>query len=60
MSKRRGSRHRSGTSSNWIKVKNPERAGGCREAEEDWGRQGIGCKRTSFFGQLGTMNCAIA
>ena len=60
VSKRRGSRHRSGTSSNWIKVKNPSAPAVRREAEEDWGRQGIGCKRTSFFGQLGTMNCAIA
>jgi bifunctional non-homologous end joining protein LigD len=38
VSKRRGSRYRSGTSSDWIKVKNPNAPAVRREAEEDWGR----------------------
>jgi ATP-dependent DNA ligase len=38
VSKRRGSRYRSGTSSDWIKVKNPTAPAVRREVEEDWGR----------------------
>jgi bifunctional non-homologous end joining protein LigD len=36
VSKRRGSRYRSGTSSDWIKVKNPKAPAVRRESEEDW------------------------
>jgi hypothetical protein len=36
VSKRRGSTYRSGTSSDWIKVKNPNAPAVLREAEEDW------------------------
>ena len=37
VSKRLGSRYRSGRSPHWIKVKNPEAPAVKREAEEDWG-----------------------
>jgi bifunctional non-homologous end joining protein LigD len=39
VSKRLGSRYRSGCSPHWIKVKNPEAPAVKREAEEDWGRR---------------------
>jgi ATP-dependent DNA ligase len=38
VSKRRGSRYRSGRSPDWIKSKNPNAPAVKREAEEDWGR----------------------
>jgi len=38
VSKRLGSRYRSGRSRHWIKSKNPKHPAVKREAEEDWGR----------------------
>jgi ATP-dependent DNA ligase len=38
VSKRKGSRYRSGRSRDWVKCKNPEAAAAKREAEEDWGK----------------------
>ena len=38
VSKRLGSRYRSGRSPDWIKMKNPTAPAVRREAEEDWGR----------------------
>jgi ATP-dependent DNA ligase len=38
VSKRLGSHYRSGRSTAWLKVKNPEAPAVRREAEEDWGR----------------------
>ena len=38
VSKRLGSRYRSGRSPDWLKFKNPEAPAAKREAEEDWGR----------------------
>ena len=38
VSKRPGSRYRSGRSPDWLKFKNPEAPAVRREAEEDWGR----------------------
>ncbi len=38
VSKRLGSRYRSGRSPDWLKFKNPEAPAWRREAEEDWGR----------------------
>jgi bifunctional non-homologous end joining protein LigD len=38
ISKRLGSRYRSGRSKDWLKFKNPACAAVKREAEEDWGR----------------------
>jgi bifunctional non-homologous end joining protein LigD len=38
VSKRLGSPYRSGRSSAWVKVKNPNAPAVKREAEEDWGR----------------------
>jgi bifunctional non-homologous end joining protein LigD len=37
VSKRLGSRYRSGRSKNWLKMKNPDAPAVKREAEEDWG-----------------------
>ena len=37
VSKRKGSRYRSGRSPDWIKSKNPNAPAVKREAEEDWG-----------------------
>jgi ATP-dependent DNA ligase len=37
VSKRLGSRHRSGRSKDWLKFKNPEAPAVKREAEEEWG-----------------------
>jgi bifunctional non-homologous end joining protein LigD len=37
VSKRLGSRYRSGRSDSWVKIKNPAAPAGRREAEEDWG-----------------------
>jgi hypothetical protein len=37
VSKRLGSRYRSGRSKDWLKFKNPESPAVKREAEEDWG-----------------------
>ena len=39
VSKRRGSRYRSGHSHDWIKSKNPAAPAVKREAEEDWARE---------------------
>jgi bifunctional non-homologous end joining protein LigD len=39
VSKRLGSRYRSGRSPDWLKMKNPEAPAVKREAEEDWGRK---------------------
>src|SRR4249919_865955 len=38
VSKRLGSRYRSGRSPDWLKFKNPAAPAAKREAEEDWGR----------------------
>ena len=38
VSKRLGSRYRSGRTPDWMKFKNPEAPAVRREAEEDWGR----------------------
>ena len=38
VSKRLGSRYRSGRTSDWLKFKNPEAPAVKREAEEEWGR----------------------
>jgi ATP-dependent DNA ligase len=38
ISKRKGSRYRSGRSPNWLKFKNPAAPAVKREAEEEWGR----------------------
>ena len=38
VSKRLGSRYRSGRSTDWLKFKNPEAPAVKREAEEDWGK----------------------
>ena len=38
VSKRLGSRYRSGRSKDWLKFKNPQAPAVRREAEEDWGR----------------------
>ena len=38
VSKRLGSRYRSGRSTDWLKFKNPEAPAVMREAEEDWGK----------------------
>jgi bifunctional non-homologous end joining protein LigD len=38
VSKRLGSRYRSGRSPDWLKMKNPAAPAVKREAEEDWGR----------------------
>jgi ATP-dependent DNA ligase len=38
VSKRLGSRYRSGRSSDWLKFKNPKAPAMRRESEEDWGR----------------------
>ena len=37
VSKRLGSRYRSGRSPDWLKMKNPAAPAVKREAEEDWG-----------------------
>jgi ATP-dependent DNA ligase len=37
VSKRLGSRYRSGRSKDWLKFKNPEAPAVKREAEEEWG-----------------------
>jgi hypothetical protein len=39
VSKRLGSRYRSGRSKDWLKFKNPEAPAVRREAEEDWGKE---------------------
>jgi bifunctional non-homologous end joining protein LigD len=39
VSKRLGSRYRSGRSTDWLKFKNPAAPAVKREAEEDWGKQ---------------------
>src|SRR5436190_1804872 len=39
VSKRLGSRYRSGRSPDWLKFKNPAAPAVRREAEEDWGRR---------------------
>src|SRR5215831_7535683 len=39
VSKRLGSRYRSGRSKDWLKFKNPVAPAVKREAEEDWGRE---------------------
>jgi ATP-dependent DNA ligase len=38
VSKRLGSRYRSGRSTDWLKSKNPDASAVKREAEEDWNR----------------------
>lgn len=40
VSKRLGSRYRSGRTPDWLKFKNPEAPAALLEAEEDWGRRG--------------------
>jgi ATP-dependent DNA ligase len=41
VSKRLGSRYRSGRSPDWLKFKNPAAPAVKREAEEDWGDEWI-------------------
>ena len=38
VSKRLGSRYRSGRTTDWLKFKNPEAPAVKREAEEEWGK----------------------
>jgi len=38
VSKRKGSKYRSGRSDGWIKTKNPEGPAVIREASEDWAK----------------------
>jgi bifunctional non-homologous end joining protein LigD len=40
VSKRLGSRYRSGRSPDWLKKKNPDAPAVRREAEEDWDKKG--------------------
>jgi bifunctional non-homologous end joining protein LigD len=40
VSKRLGSRYRSGRSPDWLKMKNPAAPAVKREAEENWGKKG--------------------
>jgi ATP-dependent DNA ligase len=40
VSKRLGSRYKSGRSSDWLKFKNPAAPAVKREAEEEWGKAG--------------------
>ena len=40
VSKRLGSRYRSGRSNDWLKMKNPNAPAVKREVEEDWDRRG--------------------
>jgi len=50
VSKRLGSRYRSGRSPDWLKMKNPAAPAVKREEEEDWGKTGSDeeapCQRT--------------
>ena len=39
VSKRKGSRYRSGRSRDWVKIKNPAAPAAARELEEEWGKQ---------------------
>jgi ATP-dependent DNA ligase len=39
VSKRKGSRYRSGRSWDWVKTKNPAAPAVKREEEEDWGKE---------------------
>ena len=39
VSKRLGSRYRSGRTKDWVKTKNPTAPAVRREAEEDWGKE---------------------
>jgi ATP-dependent DNA ligase len=39
VSKRLGSRYRSGRSKDWLKFKNPDAPAVKREAEEDWSKE---------------------
>ena len=39
VSKRLGSRYRSGRSPDWLKMKNPDAPAVKREAEEEWGKR---------------------
>ena len=53
MSKRLGSRYRSGRSPDWLKFKNPDAPAVRREAEEDWGRcHHVGSVVTSLNAKL--------
>jgi ATP-dependent DNA ligase len=47
VSKRLGSRYRSGRSPDWLKFKNPEAPAVKREAEEDWGKREMAALRPS-------------
>jgi len=51
VSKRLGSRYRSGRSPDWLKFKNPNAPAVKREAEEDWG---------SLTSYLGTNSLSVA
>jgi hypothetical protein len=57
VSKRLGSRYRSGRSPDWLKFKNPEALAVKREAEQDWGRwhvRVVACdKRRRRLGLIG-------
>jgi ATP-dependent DNA ligase len=46
VSKRLGSRYRSGRSPDWLKMKNPAAPVVRREAEEDWGMRRVSYERS--------------
>ena len=48
VSKRLGSRYRSGRSPDWLKFKNPAAPAVKREAEEDWGSGSSSIKGSRF------------
>ena len=54
VSKRLGSRYRSGRSKDWLKFKNPDAPAVKREAEEDWGKSGGDDRRSSSQGTVRT------
>jgi hypothetical protein len=59
VSKRRGSRYRSGHSRDWIKTKNPAAPAVRREAEEDWGARERAVTRTHFIFRVKRRSHAI-
>jgi hypothetical protein len=64
VSKRLGSRYKSGRSPDWLKFKNPEAPAVNRESEEDWAKmiltrpQTGGCNRLSLRGRSGYARAA--
>ena len=61
VSKRLGSRYRSGRSPDWLKFKNPAGTGRKREAEEDWGRMTLASRKAMQGGisSQSTGRCAM-